>query len=468
MRVVDVGLARPAAASHAGECIRVVAEIVPCEPDAPQPPPVEPKEPTPEPSGWDGVQPFPGDVRQLPEAVAEVQRAQLGVARAFVHGVRDRMPAALRQSAAEPPARPPKGDVHVAHETGKALSLTVFPSKVSSASLSFDVHFVDTWKCDVLLRCDGLGVGLLPLLALLREGDLLPEFWPRKKGLPHVEKLDDIHDFARNDWMYNLWLSPWGPLPGVDDIHNLVLFDALGASERGLMLWAESPKAGEKVYRGFGVPPVKSWRRKRAFIETVVALRPSDAPPLDIAPPSPRPARCCSAGCRFFAHRALSAGGGTHCCKACRKSSGGKHDASCQRVEYDEKTSLEWALPNHGSVDVELALVLHPPIPTWMIPMALVRWLLSVLTRLLVPLLMLLNEDWDESIYAKRVAADASGWYAAAAAQVSGARSDEDAPGADGKPRFALSPQSLSAWQQRMRNESARVGDEKKHISFRE
>lgn len=55
--------------------------------------------------------------------------------------------------------------------------------------------------------------------------DLLPAFLPKPPGLPHLENVEIAHRFSPNDQMYHVAVSPWGPFPGADDVHNMTTFD---------------------------------------------------------------------------------------------------------------------------------------------------------------------------------------------------------------------------------------------------
>ena len=275
---------------------------------------------------------------------------------------------------------------------------------LSHAALEFDFRFCGTWQAMFTIRIDGLGTGVLPLIALAHEPDLLAAYLPRAAGLPHLESLSFGKVFAPNDWVYHGYVSPWGPFPGADDVHGCLLVDLLDEQERAILFYMESPAKDCKAYRGWQVPPVKSWRRVRnILLGSATLIRPSTLPAVTIEPPTPRPERCATPGCKFRANSALSLGGGRYCCARCRDRPG-KHSSSCERCRSDGSTPAEWALATQGSVDLETHLRLILPIPRWLIPTSLVKWVVPKLVRLIYPLLLLLNERFPSTPFAARVA----------------------------------------------------------------
>ena len=83
---------------------------------------------------------------------------------------------------------------------------------------------------------------------------------------------------------------------------------------------------------------------------------------------------------------------------------------------------------------MEIYLSLKPPIPTWLIPLAFCRWVLKHLIRLVYPYFLLLNEQFETTPFAERVAADARGIYRAIKSAVG--RSTGEASTGDAGPRF--------------------------------
>ena len=238
---------------------------------------------------------------------------------------------------------------------------------------------------------------------------------PHPAGLPHIEQLEFVNTFADNDWVYRCFVSPFGPLPGADDLHALTFFDLLDEPEGALLSYAESPKEGEAYHRGWPIPPVKGWRRKRNYVlGATFLIRPSDKKPLELEPPSAKPGRCASPGCPFFVHPALSSGGGKYCCHKCHEKPN-KHAAGCQRCEVagvPPGGGPEWALATHGTVDVEVTIQIKLPIPTWLIPLSFLRWVLIKVIKLFYPYLIALNERFTSTPFAERVRDDADGFYA--------------------------------------------------------
>ena len=58
-------------------------------------------------------------------------------------------------------------------------------------------------------------------------------------------------------------------------------------------------------------------------------------------------------------------------------------------------------------------MIIDLPIPRWLIPSALVRWVVPKFVKAIWPVLLRHSHDFEASAYAERVAADATGFYAA-------------------------------------------------------
>ena len=71
-----------------------------------------------------------------------------------------------------------------------------------------------------------------------------------------------------------------------------------------------------------------------------------------------------------------------------------------------------WARALHGCVDLELTISIKLPIPTWLLPLAFVRWVLVKLIKVFYPYLLLVNERFGTTPFAPRVQEDAHGFYA--------------------------------------------------------
>ena len=72
------------------------------------------------------------------------------------------------------------------------------------------------------MRVRDHGAGLLPILAMVEEADLLPDFLPKPPGLPHLERVAVERRFSPNDAMYHVFVSPWGPFPGAGSSNRRV------------------------------------------------------------------------------------------------------------------------------------------------------------------------------------------------------------------------------------------------------
>eukprot|EP00966_Prymnesium_polylepis_P257724 5953942-Prymnesium_polylepis.1 len=266
------------------------------------------------------------------------------------------------------PAAGEKNGVCVNREAGGHLCLSMLGHPSAAAEIVFDINFYGNWKADISLRISGLGTGLLPLLALAREPDLVPDYLPRQAGLPYLERLEMVKEWAPNDWAYHCFVCPFGPLPGADDVHNLTFFDVMDSRDDArLVAYMISPPEGESVFRGWDVPQVTaSWRRKRNYVlGATTIVRPSSAKVIELEKPSARPGRCASPGCDFAVHSCLSLGGGRYCCQRCHEKGSGKHGSSCERVRYCEpvanggdggevaSTEHAWQIAKYGTVDLE-------------------------------------------------------------------------------------------------------------------
>ena len=319
-----------------------------------------------------------------------------------------RIPADIDRSGA---IDPEKG-YRIHREGGGHVSVSAKGHPLAVAEGLFDVHFVDTWQTDIVLRVSGLGTGFIPLMAMMHEPDLVADYLPHPSGLPHIESLEFAKTFAENDWMYRCFVSPFGPLPGADDLHAITLFDLLDEPERAILFYAESPSEGTDTHRGWAVPPVKGWRRKRNYVlGATCIMRPSNAKPIEVEPPTATPAKCASPGCNLRVNSALSSGwGGLYCCGKCREKPC-KHGSSCERCEFSSAASHKWDLATHGCVDLEISITLKLPIPTWMIPLAFLRWVLVKVIKLYYPYLLALNERFYSTPFAQRVKDDVDGFY---------------------------------------------------------
>ena len=261
-----------------------------------------------EPLTWGAAKPLGASVDELPPEVAEVQLRGLAEARQLVDGMKVKYPQ----------MGSPSGDV---------INVSLKAHKHSPTVFDLDLHFDGSWNLDVVVKIRDHGAGLLPVLSMLHEADLLPEYLPKPPGLPHLEKVRIGHRFTpTNDLVYHVNMAPWGPFPGADDIHAALLFDLLDEPEGALLLWAKSPAEGASAHRGWPIPPVTGWRRIRnRVLGATTLLRPSAAKPVSVEPPTPHVQMCCSKGCGFQAHSRLSVGEGLYCCERCRAKPG-SHD----------------------------------------------------------------------------------------------------------------------------------------------
>ena len=315
-RVVDVGVARKASKTSKGQ--RVQAEIIgrvenlstvgAADQPAAVPQPPSHQDVKSEADSWGSARPLGSTECPAAGEVSDFQLSTLRLAQSLRNSVQERLPPRTVGCTVDE-----KGGVGVWREVGGHLCMSVLLHPNAAAEALVDVNFYDTWRADISIRCIGLGVGLLPLLACMRDSELIPKYLPYVSGLPNIERLEIAHEFNHNDWMYHCLVTPFGPLPGADDVHNFSLYDLIDVEgEECIMGFAISPQDGEAVYRGWEVPPVKSWRRKRNYVYgATLSVRPSDTPPVRVKSSSESPPHCCTPGCPYYAHSCLSVGSGT-------------------------------------------------------------------------------------------------------------------------------------------------------------
>ena len=291
---------------------------------------------------------------------------------------------------------------------GDSLTLSVSAGGQSSCSFDVGILFPDPWSVVLSEKVRRFDMGLLPLLSLLHEVDLIE--LPHTPGLPYLEGVRVAHRYANNDLLHQLWVTPFGPFPGADDLHNTRLFNLLETEHKCIFIYSESPPRDARTHRGAPLPPVRRRRKRNVMRGAAVLIRALPLPP----PPSAPPCACASAGCRFSVHTRhyLSSANGfaNYCCAACRD---GKryHDASCQRYTYNAAAPPPWEAPRYGLVDVELFATICLPVPRWLIPNALIRWAIPRILRMNYGYFFKLNDQFDNSQFAQRVREDSHGFY---------------------------------------------------------
>jgi len=315
---------------------------------------------------WAGVRPLGAEVGELPPEVARHQLEQLRAARALANEVEALL-----------------GDAALSEQR---ISCAVQPDRRSPATIEFDLVFLGTWECAIRQRVRHFDCGLLPCLALCCEPDLIQMEVPA--GLPKIEGVRVPHRFARNDFVHHALVTPWGPFPGADDVHGLVLYDmtdaraADGAEARaqvGIMAASPSEPGDGKArplkgaWRGWPVPEVSSFRRHRNVLLGCATYLSATPTPNELTPPTAAPGQCCTAGCALACHTSLGAFDGLHCCALCSSSKGRRHGPACERRPFDA-TPRAWRHAETGALDVDMYLRAVLPVPRWLIPHALVRW----------------------------------------------------------------------------------------------
>ena len=77
-----------------------------------------------------------------------------------------------------------------------------------------------TWESShvalVTQKIEAVPLSMLECVALAREPDLIP--LPRWPGLPRIEHIANVHEFAPNNVVYHVAIEPWGPFPGYDSV----------------------------------------------------------------------------------------------------------------------------------------------------------------------------------------------------------------------------------------------------------
>ena len=150
--------------------------------------------------------------------------------RALIHEIEERIP----QIDSSVSARDAKGGISVHRESGGhlALSMLAHPEAVGSGALGL-AHGGYVARGHHLPR-RGARHGLAAAAVALSRARLVADYLPRQAGL-HIESLYFDKQFAANDWLYHCFVTPFGPLPGADDIHGLTAYDLLDEPEGGLL-----------------------------------------------------------------------------------------------------------------------------------------------------------------------------------------------------------------------------------------
>ena len=359
---------------------------------------------------WAGVRPLGAEVGELPAEVARHQLDQLCAARALA----DEVDALLADAS---------------HDEQR-VSCSVAPDRRSPATIDFDLIFTDSWHCVIRMRVRHFDCGLLPTLALCCEPDLIQMEVP--PGLPKIESVRVPHRFARNDFVHHALVTPFGPFPGADDVHGLALYDMTGAhatagveAHAQVAIVAASPsEPGDGrarplhgSWRGWTVPEVSGFRRNRNVLLGAATFL-AAAEPNELAPPTASPGPCGTAGCGLACHPCVGAFDGLHCCGLCRVSKGRRHGPLCERRSFDAAAPRAWQRTELGALDIDMYVRGVLPIPRWLIPHALVRWVVPRLASAVYPLFLLLSGLFAPSPFGERVRADRYGLYAAVARRV--------------------------------------------------
>ena len=337
---------------------------------------------------------FPSDGRVRPlGALADApierhvwshQQEKLDEARRLVAELRDRR-ASLSPSEVISCAVRPQGEEH-------------------PCDVGFELSYYDSWHALVGLRVSNCDLGLRTFLGMLRDPDLI--HFPKVPGLPVLESIELPHTFAPNDLVYRVNISPWGPIPGLVDINNAYLYDVLD-EDGSILIFAQSPPEGATHHRGWPLPPLGKHRKRNVISGLALVATPTRGQhaharvkQTDGAAALPI---CRSSGCPYVGR--LATGG--YCCERCR-SRPCEHGAHCSA----------W-LARCGSLDIDVCCRVKLPVPSWLLPPPLIRWLVPKLaSRVFWPQLVELSATFDESPFGARYRADASGFYRACAARL--------------------------------------------------
>ena len=270
--------------------------------------------------------------------------------------------------------------------------------------VTFEMSFFDSWEALIALRVTRCDLGLRTFLGLLAEPDLI-EF-DKIPGLPVLEGVDSPHKFAPNDRMYRVNVSPWGPVPGLSDLNNAYLFDALD-EDGSIIIYAQSPPEGATHHRDWALPPPGKNRKRNVItgLATIATPTPGwregerQASTRDVPPAK----QCRSPGCAFPARIAT----GGYCCERCRARPR-EHGAHC----------TAW-LARLGETDMETCCRVKLPVPKWLLPPPLIRWLIpKLVTKVFWPKLVSVSSDFEGSPFGSRYRDDDTGFYRACAARV--------------------------------------------------
>jgi hypothetical protein len=268
---------------------------------------------------WGSVRPLGTELSRLTTAASEAQLRKLHEARDLVR----RMEAAKASS-------------------DDTFSFSCEPDEHSFFEVSFafvgdgEVYFSEVGRAFPL--------GLLPWCALVREIDAVHDHLPPAiRRL--VERLAVRHAFAPNDVLYSMRVRGFGPIPGLDLVPNVTLFDV--ADEPGerasIIAHVESPPADLRRFRD-----------------------------VEIAPPPP-----------------------------------GYHRAASSKIVGFITPSRESAGFAHGRINFMVTGKVRMPISRWLLPTPLIRWFMPLVLRLVLPLFARLNAGFDGSTLCERMQSDA-------------------------------------------------------------
>ena len=108
-------------------------------------------------------------------------------------------------------------------------------------------------------------------------------------------------------------------------------------------------------------------------------------------------------------------------------------------VKFDEGGGAHaWQLPAYGTLELELYVNVQLPIPTFLIPLALARWIFPRLVRLVSPVRLLLNERFVALPFSQRVREDKDGFYKLVADALKAPERPCNARGREGEAKFVL------------------------------
>jgi len=247
------------------------------------------------------------------------------------------------------------------------ITVSTTPHPDSACACELELSFVGTRTAVARFKISNCDLGIRPMLALMLEPDIIE--LPRFPALPNIERVRIPHRFATNDLMYSISISPFGPFPGVQDLHNVIVYDLLDTAEPdskhpegaprsrwplgAITTYVQSPPVEATEQRGWRLPPLEKRRTRNVLQGAIICVSPSSSA------------------------------------------------ASGERSQPFD----------FGDFDVVSLMRVDLPIPHWLIPAPLVRWIVPQFIKLFWPILLRHAHTFEGSEYAERMVVDEHGFY---------------------------------------------------------